>query len=118
MTFSTFMANAILDQYLKNGTPKVSLHTADPGLAGANEVAGGGYARQAGTFGTAVAKATDNTNILAFTNMPAVTVTHVGIWDQVSSGNFLIGGPLTTPKTLNAGDTFEINVGDCDAVLT
>jgi len=46
--------------------------------------------------------------------MPACTVTHVGIWDAESSGNFLMGGSLDASKVVNAGDTFTIAAGDLD----
>ena len=49
--------------------------------------------------------------------MPACTVQYVGVWDAESSGNFLWGGQLTASKTLNAGDTFQINSGSLDVTL-
>lgn len=102
MPFSTYAGNSILDRILRNAafavaTPYVSLHTANPGLAGGSEVAGGAgpYARQLGTFDAAAAKATQNSAIIDFAGMPAVTVTHVGLWDALAAGNFLWYGPLT-----------------------
>jgi hypothetical protein len=56
----------------------------------------------------------DNNGALTFTNMPAATLTHVGVWDAVSAGNWLVGGSLTASKTTNAGDTFEIANTDLD----
>ena len=125
MSLSDFAENELLDALLNNGsfaggaTVYVSLHTADPGEAGANEVAGGSYARQAsGGFAAAAGGTTDNDAIIDFTLMPAETMTHVGIWDAVTAGNFLIGGALAANKTTNAGDTFRIAAGDLDVTLT
>lgn len=123
-TMSTYFANWVIDHMLRGqaftppSTIYVSLHTADPGDAGANEVTGGGYARQAVTLAAAANKATSNTAVIEFTNMPAVTITHVGIWNAPTGGNLLMYGPLTTPKTVNAGDTVRFNVGDLDITFT
>jgi len=125
MSLSDFMENELLDAMLNNGsfaggaTVYVSLHTADPGEDGASEVTGGSYARQAsGGFAAAASGTTDNDSAINFTSMPAVTVTHVGIWSAVSAGNFYIGGALSAQKTTNAGDTFQLGAGDLDCSLT
>jgi len=89
----------------------------DPGETGASEATGGSYARQAGSFGVAAAGAVSNDAALNFTGMPAATITHVGAWDAATVGNFLWGGALTASKTTNAGDTFQIPIGDLDVTL-
>jgi len=100
----------------------VSLHDGDSGEDGANEVSGGSYARQAsGGFAAAGSGTTDNDALIDFAGMPAVGgggVTHVGIWDAVSAGNFLVGGALTAARVVTAGDTLRIPAGDLDVTLT
>lgn len=125
MSLSDFAENELLDALLNNGsfaggaTVYVSLHTADPGEDGSNEVSGGSYARQAsGGFSAASSGATDNDANIDFAVMPAETITHVGIWDASSAGNFLIGGALSAQKTTNAGDTFRLPAGDLDVTVT
>jgi hypothetical protein len=101
------------------GTVWVSLHTADPADTGANEVTGGNYARisvaAAGwtktTGGTASAT---NTAEIVYPATGTVTwsasspgVTHVGIWNASSAGNFLFGGALTTARVVASGDVFK-----------
>jgi len=88
-----------------------SLHTADPGGTGASEVTGGTYGRQSvsgtGTFPTVVGDSvTNSAAAINFTLMPACTVTYVGFWDAVTTGNFLHGQSMTS-KGVNAGDTFQ-----------
>lgn len=123
-TMSTYFANQVINHMLRNqaftppSTIYVSLHTADPGDNGANEVSGGGYARQAVTLAAAANKATSNTTVIEFTNMPAVTITHCAIWDASTGGNVLMYGALTQSKTVNAGDTVRFNVGDLDITFT
>lgn len=98
-------------------TPYVSLHTADPGETGASECVGGSYARQSGSFAAASAGATTTDAQISYATMPACTITHVGVWDASTSGNFLWGGALTASKTVNSGDTVQIATGDLDVTL-
>jgi hypothetical protein len=67
-----------------------SLHTADPGTTGANEVTGGSpaYARVAITWTAGASDGVYTTNTLTF-NLPASTaVTHVGLWSAITGGSF------------------------------
>lgn len=98
-------------------TPYVSLHTADPGETGDSECVGGSYARQSGSFAAASAGATTTDAQISYATMPACTITHVGVWDASTSGNFLWGGALTASKTVNSGDTVQIANGDLDVTL-
>lgn len=72
--------------------------------------------RPAVTFGAPAQigdKATiKNTGVLDFLLMPAVTVKYAIVMDgnTKSAGNILYWCPLTTPKTCNAGDTFELPI--------
>lgn len=123
--FSTYLGNAILNMLLKNtaftalGTVFISYHTADPGLTGANEVSGNGYARKAvlgADWGTVAAKTVDNINAITFATATGSqgTVTHVGIWDSATTGNFLGGAALSTPVVIANGDTPQFGVGALD----
>ncbi len=89
----------------------VSLHTADPGATGASEVTGGSYARQALTFGAPAAGTASNSATINFTNMPAVTVTHLGIWDAATAGGFHQSGSLTASVVVAAGNTLQFAAG-------
>jgi hypothetical protein len=122
MSISNYLEDELLDAVFSNGsfavaTCYISLHTADPGETGADECTGGSYARQQAAFDTASGGATANTDQEEFTSMPACTITHVGVWDAVSSGNFLWGGALSASKVVNSGDTVRIAAGDLDVTL-
>ena len=123
MSISNYLEEELLDQIFNNlaapaiTTPYISLHTADPGETGASECTGGSYIRKAGSFGAASGGAISSDAALTFPSMPACTVTHVGVWDAESSGNFLWGGALTASKVVNSGDTFEIASGDLVVTL-
>lgn len=91
-------------------TAYVSLHTADPVNTGANELSGSAYARQGPTtFANAGANPTVASNSAIVTypaaTAPWGTVTHFGIWDAATLGNFRGSGALVTPKAINTGDT-------------
>jgi len=86
--------------------------------AAGTEVAGGSYAAQAVTFGSASAGAAANSAQVVFTGMPAVTVTGVEIWDTSGSPQRLWWGPLSANRMLNSGDTFQFDTGMLAVSLT
>jgi hypothetical protein len=120
LTWGTTYGNTIIDHMLRGQaytvptTIYLSLHTADPGTTGASEVTGGSYARQAMALNAAANKVTANTAAESFTGMPAATVTHVGIWDSLTTGIFICGGALVSSQAVGAGNTFTIATGDLD----
>lgn len=128
MAFSTYLGNALLNEMLKNtnfaplATVYVSYHTGDPGLTGANEVSGNNYARASvasADWGTVSGKTVSNANAITFNQASGSqgTITHVGIWDALTTGNFLCGGALTTPVVVSSGNTPQFAVGDLDVTV-
>jgi len=124
MALAYYLSNKILDAYLRNTSLAIaqayaSLHTADPGITGANECTGGSYGRQTIEFDAASDGATANTNQEEWTSMPACSISYVGLWDASSSGNFLQAGGITgAPKSVNSGDTVRAAAGAIDVTLT
>lgn len=134
MTTSTYAANALLNLLFRGvaftapARVYVSLHTADPGANGANEVSTGAwpaYARQdpaqgaavASGFDAAASKATQNAKQMLFpanNGAGAVTITHFGIWDAATGGNFLHGDALTASKSYAVADEPVVNIGALD----
>jgi len=137
MALGTTFANGLLDWIFRAGSAPTldaelsfSLHTDDPGGDGSNEVGSGGeytrvdVTRGTGEFADASNKATSNTNAITFPDADPdysgdgspVTVTHLGVWSDTT---FLFGLPLTTPRTITAGQTnIRIAAGDFDPSLT
>jgi len=118
---SNYLEDKLIDHFLgtttytKPSAVYVALYTVAPGDAGVGtEVTGGSYARQTATFTASSGGATSNDANIDFTNMPAATVVAIGIHDNVSAGNLLLWGTLTTNKTTDAGDTLRIATGDLD----
>lgn len=91
----------------------LSLHTADPGAGGSNEVAGGtpAYARKAVTWNTAAAGGVDNSNTSVFDVPAATTVTHVGFWSAATGGTFY-GSQAVTNETFGAQGTYTVTDAD------
>lgn len=117
--FSTYLGNMVIDHMFRNqaytspSAVYVSLHTADPGLIGSNEVTGGSYARKALTLDAASSKSSSNGVAVEFTSMPAVSVLYGGVWDQGgTAGNFYASGSLSASKIVNSGDTFQFPIGN------
>ena len=125
MPFKTLVANDFLDSLFDDDAYAVptdwdvSLHTADPGDNGADEVAGGTYVRQEPSFSAAATKSKTTDAELEFTLMPSCTITHLGLWGYYTdTWVFIWGGELGSSKVVGAGDTVKIPVGDLDIDLT
>lgn len=94
----------------------VSLHTGDPGNAGANELVGNGYLRQGPvTFGAAGSNPTvdSNTAIVSYPSATADwgTVGYFGLWTAATAGTFLGGQALTTSRLVLANDVARFLAG-------
>lgn len=120
---SDYLENALLDHTLggstfsQPGTLYLGLYTADTGLETNNpsaEVSGGSYARKAITFGAASGGSADSAATVTFDAATANwgTITHVAITDATSAGNVLFHGAVTTSKTIESGDTFQVSAGN------
>lgn len=117
MTFGSAVATQLLTAILLGGTVDdygqtiISLHTAAPGAAGANEVTGGSYARGTPTWGAVQTSAAGGGtcylgSALDFPGLPAGTVTHFGIWTAGTS--FINGGALTAGQVVAEGGTVTL----------
>lgn len=85
-----------------------SLHSAAPNASGSNEVTGGGYARQACTFGAPSAGVGALTGTLTFAGTASSAVTHVGFWSASTSGTFRGFKALTGDQTFNSAGEYEV----------
>jgi hypothetical protein len=133
---TNYLENKLVDHIFRGqalavpGTLHVSLHTADPGETGANELAAtGAYGRGsiaaslanwAGTqsAGSTTASSgtggqTSNNAVVSFPTPSANwgAVTHFAIWDAATGGNCLLYGSLGVAKTINQGDTVSFAAG-------
>ena len=133
MAFSQYFATQVLGWVKGAPFPTalsnvyISLHTADPGTAGTSgdvtnsitnnsnrtSVATNNLSSVAGASGggfeitnTGVVQLTTSAN-----NSTALTVTHFGVWDAASGGNFLASGALTSSVDVELGDTVQFNIG-------
>lgn len=115
-------------------TVYVSLHTADPGVDGANEISAvswPGYTRRdasAGIGGPSSGWSAADTNgnsknakqiTFPNNNSPGpITITHFALWDAATGGNMILSGTLATARTLAVGDIIVFDVNALSATLT
>lgn len=103
MAVSTATKNMMIDALLQGAQIYISLHTADPGTTGSNELSGGSYSRSTASFPAASNGQSSNSASVVWTDLPASTLTHCGWW---RGSTFLFGAPLTQARTLASGDGF------------
>jgi hypothetical protein len=125
MSFTNFLETEILDHvfagaaYTAPTTKYLALYTAAPGeTGGGTELSGSGYARQTVAF-TTVGNTTSNNASVEFPTASGSwgSVTHVGVFDALTSGNLMAYATLTTAKTIDSGDVFRIPNADLDITL-
>lgn len=121
---SDYLEDAFLDHFL--GTTSTSapsavylgLHTADPTDAGTGaEVSGNGYARKSIGFDASSSGTASNSAAVEFAAASGGnwgTITHIGIYDALTSGNLLFHSALTTSKTIQDGDIFKVAASGID----
>ncbi|MGX0136350.1 phage tail fiber protein [Cupriavidus metallidurans] len=130
MPASTYTRNNLLNSLLRGAAfplpakTYLSLHTADPGVAGGNEVALAAWpayvrkdAEAGGAIGTGWAAPANGTTTSAkqilypsHNGVSAITVTHFAVYDAPTNGNLLCSAALNTPRTLQPGDVFVFDI--------
>jgi len=133
---SDYLEDKLLDHTLGNTayaqpTVYVGLFTAVTGLetnSPSAEVSGNGYTRKAASFGASSGGSsfgassggscsTDATITFDAATGNWGTITHVAVTDAASSGNVLFYGAVTSSKTIETGDTFQISSGNLTITL-
>lgn len=118
-SISDYLENSLLDHLLKNtvytppGSIYLALSTADPTEDGSGiaEPSGNGYARaKCNTWNAAASRQTENTNQVSFATPTGSwgKITHFGIFDALTGGNFLGYGALSVPRTVATGDDMKL----------
>jgi hypothetical protein len=120
MSLTNYGEELLMNVFL-TGTKYLSLHTTSPTETTSGvEVYGGGYSRKAIPFAPVVNGETTNNQLIQFPTATVTwgTVNSFGIWDAPVDGNLIWYGLLTdtvgnpAPKTVTAGDIFQVPVSD------
>ena len=82
----------------------ISLHTANPGITGASEVTGGGYARKTTTWAVGGSDGSVSGSQVEF-DVPAATISHYGVW---SGSTFLWSQALSAAATFPFPAVFRV----------
>ena len=127
MSLTNSFETSVLTWLLTTGTPSpvrptawyLGLFTAAPGEAGGGtEISGSAYARQSFTF-TVSGDTASNTDAIEFPTASGSwgTITHVAVFDSVTTGNMIAYATLTASKVIDTGDVLRVPSGDLDITL-
>ena len=132
MAFSEYFATQVLGWVRGDPFPTalanvfVSLHSSDPGTNGLSgdvtntitnstnrtSIASSALSTVAGASGGGFE--VTNTGVVQLTtaanNTTPISVTHFGVWDAATGGNFLASGQLTSSVDVELGDTVQFNI--------
>jgi len=86
----------------------LSLHSSTPNSSGSNEVTGGGYSRQSVTWNVDQDGDLTLASTVSFSGPSEGTVTHVGLWDASSSGNFYGAFALSGDTAFNSAGQYNV----------
>lgn len=134
---SNYLENKVLDHvltataYTQPAARYLALFTNTSGSAATNleagtltdevSTSGTAYARQAVTFAAASSGSSATNATVTFPTATANfgTITHVAVMDSdvEGSGNVLFYGAVTTSKTIETGDTFQVSSGNLTVSL-
>lgn len=113
MALATGTKNSMLD-HMASLVGFVSLHSADPGTTGANEISGGtpAYARKAVSWAAAAASSVASSADLLF-DVPggSTQIGYVGYWTAATGGTYRGSRPLDTPQTYVTQGTYRVAAG-------
>lgn len=127
---SDYLEDKLLDHVLGNtaftqpSNIYLALFTADTGLEANSPSAeistsSTGYSRQSVSFAASSSGSASTSATVTFSAATANwgTVTHVAVMDASTSGNVLFYGAVTTSKTIESGDTFQVSSGNLTVSL-
>lgn len=89
----------------------VKLHTGDPGATAAANASVGSTTRVVVTQAapSAGSMSINGTNPVWTNGGTSETITHISVWDAITTGNFLYSVALTASKAWASGDTLTLN---------
>lgn len=132
---SNYLENKVLDhvlggtQFTQPANLYLALFDNDSGNAATNLEAGTltdevstsstGYGRKAVSFSAASSGSASTSATVTFDAATANwgTITHVAVMDASTAGNVLFWGAVTTSKTIESGDTFQVSSGNLTVSL-
>jgi len=127
---SDYLENKVLDHvlttsgYTAPSTRYLALFTANTGLESNSPSAevstsATAYIRKTVTFAAASSGSSATNATVTFDTATANwgTITHVAVMDAESSGNVIVWGAVTTSKTIETVDTFQVTSGNLTVSL-
>lgn len=111
MAKSLYLRNKVLTDSLTAAPVYLALFEGDP-EDGGTEISGGGYSRKAITFGAVADGKVTNTAAISYVNLPASQLTHWGIVDEISGGNYLYLQQFGVNIVLADGSPLDVASGN------
>jgi hypothetical protein len=126
MPFSSYADNKLIDHllgantYTKPASKYVALYVGDPAGSGTEiSTSGSAYARKSASFTITTNAATNSADLeWSVATTAWGTITHVAIFDALTSGNMLVTAALSTAKTIGIGDVLRIQASNLNVTLT
>ena len=104
MSISAFLKDKLIESTLLNRelfpALYLSLHNGDPGEWGDNEITGSDFARVPFQAKRGAPGAILNADTMESVAMPEGVITHFGVWNEATGGEFLLGDELAQPMTV------------------
>ena len=115
---ATYGANHLMDGTALPSTLYAQLHTGNPSAAGTSNVAGTSvrksFTRSASSGGSA-----HNAADIAWPTLSAnETLSHLSIWDALTSGNCWFVGALSSSQAVTTADTYTITASSLILTFT
>lgn len=111
MAFTSATRDAVMDgTSIAALCTHASLHTADPGSTGADEVTGGSYARVPITWSAASGGSKTLTAAVTLQVPAGTTVTHFGLQSALSAGTFRGGASLSASQAFGSAGTYDLSI--------
>ncbi len=112
MSISNYAENKLLETLANTSfsvaNTYIKLHTGDPGEAGTSNAATE-TTRKVVTWSAASSGSMATAALAEWTNVAATeTYSHWSLWDNLTTGNYLWTGALSSSAAVTAGDTFQI----------
>lgn len=119
VTFGNYWGNEILQYAIRDRDVWLALHTSNPGPTGlaGTELAGYGYERVSVNFTVPASRTTLNSQVVKWENLPAATITHIGLWDASTGGNIISYGALTPSEAVAAHSQLVLEAGEFAVLL-
>lgn len=116
---SNYYGNKMWSAVLAHQSWFLAAHKSSPGVnpTSATEVAGAGYERLSVKITAPGSRNAVCSSAADFLELPACTITHLAVWDSISSGHMLFAVELDDPVVIAANGGLHVSANDLAVLL-